>query len=121
MYAKMAYDTSRVNISKGKMYALKSFQLAKECQDNELLLKSSKTLGILYKILEDIDSSQYYSIIGIEYADKIPDKRTAAALTTLVALTYVDYGQYGENQYCRALFGKLKLMMGTPTLAIMLQ
>lgn len=96
IYAKMAFDTSRVNIPKAKTYALKSFHLAKKCGDNQLLLRSSKTLGILYKILEDIDSSQHYSIIGIQYADKVPDKRTAAALTTLVALSYVDYGQYSE-------------------------
>lgn len=96
VYAKMSVDTAKVNIPKAKAYALKSFHLAKKCEDNKLLLQSSKTLGILYKMLEDIDSSQHYSIIGIEYADKVPDKRTAAALTTLVALSYVDYGQYGD-------------------------
>lgn len=94
----MAIDTAAVNLPRAKQYALKSFRFAQKCDDNHLLLKASKTLGILYKMLEDVDSSQYYSTLGIEYADRIPDKQTAAVLTTLKALSYVEYGQY-EKAY----------------------
>lgn len=93
-YAKMAADTAKVNIPKAKEYALKSYFLAKRCESDSLILRSSKTLGILYKMLENIDSSQYYSEVAIVHADKVGNKQVAAALTTLIANTYTEAGEY---------------------------
>lgn len=107
-FLKKALNASRVDISKAKKYALTSYRLAIESTNDTLILNSAKTTGIIYKMLENIDSAQFYSKIGITYADKIRNKRTAAVLTTLVANTYSENGKYdaaydyfenAENRY----------------------
>lgn len=84
----------RSNLVEAKNIALKGLYLAKKSESDSLVLNASKTLGILYKMLENIDSSQYYSKLGIRYADKMGNKRVAATLTSLVANTYTESGEY---------------------------
>lgn len=85
---------SASNLVSAKELALQGYQLAKRSESDSLLLSASKTLGVLYKMLENIDSSQYYSKVGIHYADKMDNKKVAAVLTTLVASTYTESGEY---------------------------
>lgn len=95
---KKSIQVSRTNIEEAKNLALEGLMFAKKSESDSLILNASKTLGILYKMLENIDSSQYYSKLGIQYADKMDNKRVAATLTTLVANTYTESGQY-ETAY----------------------
>ncbi len=95
---KKSIQVSRTNIEEAKNLALEGLMFAKKSESDSLILNASKTLGILYKMLENIDSSQYYSKQGIQYADKMDNKRVAATLTTLVANTYTESGQY-ETAY----------------------
>jgi hypothetical protein len=75
-FLKKATGIYRIDIPKAKEYALTSYRLALESNNDTLILNSTKTLGLIFKMLEDIDSSQFYSKIGIRYADKISNKRT---------------------------------------------
>jgi len=95
---KKSVQASRSNLVDAKKLALQGLYFAKKSESDSLILNASKTLGILYKMLENIDSSQYYSKLGIRYADKMGNKQVAATLTTLVANTYTETGQY-ETAY----------------------
>lgn len=95
-YSKMASDTIKVNVQKAKGYSIKSFLAAEKCENDSLLLRSTRFLGIVYKILENTDSSIYYSKLGVKYAERVSDLRTASALTTVVARAYADVGEYNE-------------------------
>ena len=106
-YLKLAITTVKVDIVKAKEYSLLSLDLAYKSRNDSLLLKSSRTVGILYNMLGDKDSSLYFSKIALRYSYRIQSTKNSAILNTLIANSFIGIGKY-DSAY--SYFNKTEIL-----------
>jgi DNA-binding CsgD family transcriptional regulator len=93
-YSKLAIETVKFDIIKAKEYSLLSLKLAYKSENDSLLLKSSRTVGILYNMLGNKDSALFFSKIALHYSNTIQNTKNSAILNTLIANSFIGIGKY---------------------------
>lgn len=93
-YTDSAIKSSSVNLLKAKEYSLMSLRLAYKSKNDTLLLRTSRTTGVLYSMLKDKDSALFFSKIALYYSNKTKNYKNSAIINTLVANSFIGIGEY---------------------------